>query len=127
MRYNPTCLILGTLLFLTASFNGPTFKSDPMGSRSAEPNDQDYFYCGLLDESQAKRFFLTRVFSGDDANQRTYETQFSAYLAGRWGGVIGTASCHFDKSRSVAMMRHEDDKIAASRENRAVIETDWRP
>jgi len=81
----------------------------------------------LIDESQSKRAFFTAVFPGDNSNQRTYETQFSAWVYGRYGGVIATASCHFDKSRSVVMVRREDDKTAASRENRAVIETNWRP
>lgn len=127
MRHNTTCLIVGILLFLTASFRSPILKAGPLGGRGAAPPDNDSFYCALIDESQNKRVFFTAVFSGDNSDQRTYETQFSAYVGARWSGVVGSASCRFDKSRSVAMMRREDDKTAASRDDRAVIETKWRP
>lgn len=115
------------LAVLTASPKEFAPNFDPSESRGAKGPDQEYFYCGLVDESQDKRFFLTKVFLGDNSDQRTYGTQFSAYVAGRYRGVIGAASCRFDKLRGAAMANREDDKIAASRENRAVIETDWRP
>jgi hypothetical protein len=96
-------------------------------SSGAKGSDKDYFYCVLIDESQNKGVFFTAVYSGDDSAQRTYEMQFTAWVDGRYRGVIGEASCLFDKSRSAAMMRREDEEIATNRDNRAVIETTWRP
>lgn len=127
MKKNAAFLILWILAVLTTPPEALTYQFAQLEGSGTKSPDKDYFYCGLLDESQSKRFFLTMVFSGDNSDQRTYETQFSAYVAARYNGVSGTASCRFDQSRSVAMMRREDDKTAASRENRAVIETNWRP
>jgi hypothetical protein len=81
----------------------------------------------LTDEWQTRRAFFSVVFSGDNVDQRNYELQFSAYVRARYPGVIGTAACPFNKSRSAAVDNREDDKIAAGRERRAVIETNWRP
>jgi hypothetical protein len=128
MRNKTTFLIVSVLVFLSAS----PAKVRPLESSGAKGSDKDYFYCVLRDESQNKRVFFTAVYSGDDSAQRTYELQFTGWVEGRYNGrsgppVIGDASCRFDKSHSVAMMSREDDKTAAGRENRAVIETNWHP
>ena len=125
MRNKTTFLIVSVLVFLSAS----PAKVRPLESGGAKGSDKDYFYCVLIDEAQTqnKRAFFTAVYSGDDSAQRTYENQFTAWVVGRYDRVIGEASCRFDKSRSVAMMSREDDKTVAGRENRAVIETNWRP
>ena len=126
MRIKTTFAMVGLIVLLTASPTRPAPKF-ALANAGAKSPDNDSFYCVLLDESQNKRAFFAAVFSGDNSEQRTFETQFTAYVDGRYGGVIGTASCHFDKSRTVAIMRRDDEKAAASRENRAVIETKWRP
>jgi hypothetical protein len=123
MRTKTTFLIVSVLVFLSAS----PAKVRPLESGGAKGSDKDYFYCVLIDEAQNKRVFFTAVYSGDDSAQRTYEDQFTAWVHGRYGRVIGDASCRFDKSRSVAIMSREDDKTVVSRETRAVIETNWRP
>ena len=127
MRNKTTFLIVSVLVFLSAS----PAKVRPLESSGAKGSDEDYFYCVLRDKSQNKRVFFTAVYSGDDSAQRTYEMQFTGWVQGRYGlrsgPVIGEASCLFVKSRSAAMMSREDDKTAAGRENRAVIETNWRP
>jgi hypothetical protein len=62
------------------------------------------------------------------SEQPTLEVKFSSYVSNQYKGVHGSAVCRFDKSRSVTTMRREDDKIdVANHENRAVIETNWRP
>jgi hypothetical protein len=125
MQNKTTFLIVCVLVFLSAS----PAKVRPLESSGAKGSDKDYFYCVLKDEAQTqnKRVFFTAVYSGDDSAQRTYEAHFTAWVVGRYDHVIADASCRFDKSRSVAMMSREDDKTVASRENRAVIETNWRP
>jgi hypothetical protein len=126
MRNKTTFLIVSVLVFLSAS----PAKVRPLESSGAKGSDKDYFYCVLIDESRNKRVFLTAVLSGDDSARPTYEAQFRAWVEGRYGRsgpVIGDASCRFDKSHSVAMMSREEEKTAAGRENRAVIETNWRP
>lgn len=98
-----------------------------MESSGAKSPEDDYLYCVLTDESQTRRAFFSVVFSGDNVDQRNYELQFSAYVRAKYRGVIGTAACPFNKSRSAAVGGREDDKMAAGRERRAVIETNWRP
>jgi hypothetical protein len=121
-------LIVSAVVFLTASPAGLTPRFGTSQSRGAENSSEDYFYCVLADGSQSKRTFFTGVFSGDKSEQPTLETKFSSYVSAKYRGVHGSAVCHFDKSRSVATMRLKDDKIAAAnQENRAVIETNWRP
>jgi hypothetical protein len=127
MQNNTTFLIAWILAVLTASPLALTAKFSSLESRGAKGPDNDYFYCVLIDESQRKRTFFTAVFSGDNSEQPNLELRFSAYVSTRYGGVSGSASCRFDKSRSEAMMRREDDKTAANRADRAVIETNWRP
>ena len=127
MRINATFLIASVLAFLTASPAALTPGFAASQGRNAE-NSSEYFYCILADESGRKRTFFTAVFAGDKSDQPTLELKFSSYVAQQHRGVSGSAVCHFDKSRSMAIMRREDDKTdAANRENRAVIETNWRP
>ena len=123
MRNKTTFLIVWVLVFLSAS----PAKVRSLESSGAKGSDQDYFYCVLRDKSQNKRVFFTAVYSGDDSAQRTYEMQFTAWVDVRYRGVIGEASCLFDHSRSAAIMMREDEKTAANRDNRAAIETTWRP
>jgi hypothetical protein len=123
MRNKTTFLIVWVLVFLSASPG----KVRSLESGGAKGSDNDYFYCVLRDESQNRRVFFTAVYSGDDSAQRTYEMQFTAWVRVRYHNVIGEASCLFDKSRSAAMMRREDEKTDANRDNRAAIETTWRP
>jgi hypothetical protein len=103
---------------------GLALRLSPSESKNAS---EDYFYCVLIDESQSKRIFFTAVFLGNNSEQRTLEASFSAFVSARYRGVHDSASCRFDKSRSAATTKREDDKAAAGREGRAVIETNWRP
>ena len=123
MRNKTTFLIVWVLVFLSASPG----EVRSLESSSAKGSDKDYFYCVLRDESRNKRVFFTAVYSGDDSAQRTYEMQFTAWVLGRYRDVIGEASCLFVKSRSAAIMSREDEKTDVSRDNRAAIETTWRP
>jgi hypothetical protein len=127
MRNVLTFLSVWVLAVLTASASANTPRFSSFDNTGAQGSDKEYFYCVLVGESQHKRDFFTGVFSGNNSDQRTYENQFSAFVGARYGGVIGSASCRFDKSRSVALMRREDDKISSGCENRAVIETNSRP
>jgi hypothetical protein len=124
MLKNTTFLTVWILTVLAAS--PKAYKFGPSESSGAQSSDQ-YFYCRLVDAPENKRTFFTLVFPGNNSIQRTYETQFSAWVAGRYRGVVGTASCSFDKGRHAAIARREDEIIAEGRENRAVIETNWRP
>lgn len=127
MRNNTTLLLVWMLAVLTASPRGLTPRFGPLESSGAKSPEDDYLYCVLTDESQTRRAFFSVVFSGDNVDQRNYELQFSAYVRAKYRGVIGTAACPFNKSRSAAVGGREDDKMAAGRERRAVIETNWRP
>jgi hypothetical protein len=127
MQNGTAFLTVWMLAVLTALAPALTTKFSSLESRGAKGPDRDYFYCVLMDESQRKRTFFSAVFSGDNSEQPSLETQFSSYVSVRYGGVSGSATCRFDKSRSVASMRREDDKTAANRADRAVIETNWRP
>jgi hypothetical protein len=127
MRINGTFLIVSALVFLTALPSGLAPRFGASQSNNAE-NSSEYFYCVLADESQMKRTFFTGVFSGEKSEQPTLEVKFSSYVSHMYKGVHGSAVCHFHKSRSVITTRREDDKIdVANHENRAVIETNWRP
>ena len=108
----------------TGASIGLALRLSPSESKSTS---DDYFYCVLIDESQSKRVFFTAVFLGNNSEQRTLEASFSAFVSARYRGVHDSASCRFDKSRSAATTKREDDKAAAGREGRAVIETNWRP
>jgi hypothetical protein len=124
MRNKTTFLIVWVLVFLSAS----PAKVRSLESSGAKGSDNDYFYCVLRDESpHNRRVFFTAVYSGDDSAQRTYEMQFTAWVRGRYRDVIGEASCLFVKSRSAAIMSREDEKTDVNRDNRAAIETTWRP
>jgi hypothetical protein len=129
MGRNTTFLLVSLLAVLTASPKALTHKFGPLESSGAQGSDQGYFYCVLIDEAATrnKRVFFTSVFPGDNSSQRTYEMQFSAWVNSRYTRVIGDPSCRFAKSKSTAVVNREDEKVDASRENRAVIETNWHP
>jgi hypothetical protein len=122
-----TFLLVSTLAVLIASPKALTHRFGPLESSGAQGSDQGYFYCVFIDVPQNKRVFFTSVFPGDNSSQRTYEMQFSAWVNRRYSRVIGDPSCRFLKSHDTAVVNREDEKVDASRGNRAVIETNWHP